>query len=100
LSVDNLVEWRAEIVDRSVGVAPHSVQMHKILGHACSAHRSTDCAVHVQKTNEVVSEPLLLSLLECHPAFTPTTRLKHLLKKRPEQEFGLVKPTLKLRVQQ
>ncbi len=30
----------------------------------------------------------------------PTTRLNHLLKQRPEQEFGLVKPTLKPRVQQ
>ena len=45
-------------------------------------------------------EPLLLPLLESHPALIPTIRLKHLLKQRPEQEFGLVKPTLKPRVQQ
>ena len=74
--------------------------MHKILGHACSAHRLIDCAVHVQKTNTAVWEQLLLSLLECHPALIPTTRMKHLLKQRPEQEFGLVQPTLKSRVQQ
>jgi hypothetical protein len=74
--------------------------MHKILGHACSAQRSTNCAVHVQKTNAVVWEPLLLPLLERHPALIPTTRLKHLQKQRPEQEFGLVKPTRMSRVQQ
>ena len=74
--------------------------MHKILGHACSAQPSTNCSVHVQKTNAAVWEPLLLPLLECHPALILTTRLKHLLKQRPEQKFGLVKPTLKPRVQQ
>ena len=59
----------------------------KILGHACSAQRSTNCAVHVQKTHAAVWEPLLLPLLECHPAFIPTTRLKHLLTGRPEQNL-------------
>jgi len=70
--------------------------MRKILGHACSSQRSTNCAIHVHKTNAAVWEPLLLPLLECHPALIPTTRLKQ----RPEEEFGLVKPTLKPRVQQ
>jgi hypothetical protein len=74
--------------------------MRKILGHACSSQRSTNCAIHVHKTNAAVWEPLLLPLLECHPALIPTTRLKHLLKQRPEQEFGLVKSALKPRVQQ
>jgi hypothetical protein len=77
LSDDNRVEGRAKIVDRS-----------------------TDCAVHGQKTNAAVSESLLLPLLECHPALIANTRLKHLLKQRSEQEFGLVKPTLKPGVQQ
>ena len=47
-----------------------------------------------------MSESLLLPLLECHPALIANTRLKHLLKQRSEQEFGLMKPTLKPGVQQ
>jgi hypothetical protein len=42
---------RAKQVDRSVGVALNPVAMRRAPGHACSPHRSTDCAVHVQTTS-------------------------------------------------
>jgi predicted transposase YbfD/YdcC len=42
---------RAKQVDRSGGVQLNPVAMRRAPGHACSSHRSTDCAVHVQTTS-------------------------------------------------
>jgi hypothetical protein len=44
---------RADLVDRSGGVALNPVAMRRAPGHACSPHRSTDCAVHVQTTSRL-----------------------------------------------
>jgi hypothetical protein len=46
-----------------------------------------------------VWEPLLLPLLERHPALTPTTLLEHLQEQKPDQDWSLVKRTLQRRVQ-
>jgi len=51
LSDDNLMSGRANLVDRSGGVQLNPVAMRRASVHACSPHRSTDCAVHVQTTN-------------------------------------------------
>ena len=42
---------RANQVDRSGGGQLNPVAMRRAPGHACSPHRSTDCAVHVQTTS-------------------------------------------------
>jgi hypothetical protein len=42
---------RAKQVDRSGGVQLNPDAMRRAPGHACSPHRSTDCAVHVQTTS-------------------------------------------------
>jgi len=47
-----------------------------------------------------VWEPLLLPLLERHPALTPTTLLEHLQEQKPDQDWTSVKRTLQRRVQQ
>jgi hypothetical protein len=47
-----------------------------------------------------VWEPLLLPLLERHPALTPTMLLEHLQEQKPDQDWSLVKCTLQRRVQQ
>jgi hypothetical protein len=41
-----------------------------------------------------VWEPLLLPLLEHHPALTPTTLLEHLQEQKPDEDWSLVKRTL------
>lgn len=46
-----------------------------------------------------VWEPLLLPLLERHPALTPTTLLEHLQEQKPDQNWSSVKRTLQRRVQ-
>jgi hypothetical protein len=46
-----------------------------------------------------VWEPLLLPLLERHPALTPTTLLEHLQEQKPDQDWSSVKRTLQRRVQ-
>jgi hypothetical protein len=46
-----------------------------------------------------VWEPLLLPLLERHPALTPTTPLEHLQEQKPEQSWSLLKRTLQRWVQ-
>ena len=46
-----------------------------------------------------VWEPLLLPLLERHPALTPTTLLEHLQEQKPDQGWSSVKRTLQRRVQ-
>lgn len=45
-------------------------------------------------------EPLLLQLLERHPAPKPTTLLKHLQKQKPDQDWNSVKRTLQRRGRQ
>ena len=42
---------RADLVDRSRGGLLNPVAMRRAPGHACSPHRSTDCALHVQTTS-------------------------------------------------
>jgi len=46
-----------------------------------------------------VWEPLLLPLLERHPALTPTTLLEHLQEQKPDQDWASIKRTLQRRVQ-
>ena len=46
-----------------------------------------------------VWEPLLLPLLERHPALTPTTLLEHLQEQKPDQDWSSLKRTLQRRVQ-
>ena len=46
-----------------------------------------------------VWEPLLLPLLERHPALTPTTLLEHLQEQKPDQDWNSLKRTLQRRVQ-
>jgi len=46
-----------------------------------------------------VWEPLLLPLLERHPALTPTTLLEHLQEQKPDQDWTFAKRTLQRRVQ-
>jgi hypothetical protein len=46
-----------------------------------------------------VWEPLLVPLLERHPAQTPTTLLEHLQEQKPDQDWSSVKRTLQRRVQ-
>jgi len=46
-----------------------------------------------------VWEPLLVPLLERHPALTPTTLLEHLQEQKPDQDWSSVKRTLQRRVQ-
>jgi hypothetical protein len=41
-----------------------------------------------------VWEPLMLPLLERHPALTPTTLLEHLQEQKPDQVWSSVKRTL------
>lgn len=43
--------------------------------------------------------PLLLPLLERHPALTPTTLLEHLQEQKPDQDWSSLKRTLQRRVQ-
>jgi hypothetical protein len=47
-----------------------------------------------------VWEPLLVPLLERHPALTPTTLLEHLQEQKPDQDWSSLKRTLQRRVQQ
>jgi hypothetical protein len=47
-----------------------------------------------------VWEPLLVPLLERHPALAPTTLLEHLQEQKPDQIWSSVKRTLQRRVQQ
>ena len=47
-----------------------------------------------------VWEPLLLPLLERHPALTTTTLLEHLQERKPDQDWSSIKRTLQRRVQQ
>ena len=42
---------RADLVDRSRGDLLNPVAMRRAPGRACSPHRSTDCALHVQTTS-------------------------------------------------
>ena len=44
-------------------------------------------------------EPLLLPLLERHPALTPTTLVEHLQEQKPHQDWSLVLRTLQRRLQ-
>ena len=46
-----------------------------------------------------VWDPLLLPLLERHPALTPTTLLEHLQEQKPDQDWSSLKRTLQRRVQ-
>ena len=46
-----------------------------------------------------VWEPLLVPLLERHPALTPTTLLEHLQEQKPDQDWSSLKRTLQRRVQ-
>ena len=46
-----------------------------------------------------VWEPLLVPLLERHPALTPTTLLEHLQEQKPDQDWISIKRTLQRRVQ-
>ncbi len=45
-----------------------------------------------------VWEPLLLPLLERHPALTPTTLLENLQEQKPDQDWSSVKRTLQRRL--
>ena len=89
---------RQEVAAAAAGISVSSA--HRIDAGRLQPNAANPCTRRRPDPLAAVWEPLLLPLLERHPALTPTTLLEHLQEQKSDQDWTSVKRTLQRRVQQ